>query len=96
MAEFHWQHAADITVAVQPVGRQDAPSLGILKRAADGRIIDFVEKPGLSRGFIKAFPSAARPGVNRGPRSRTAVRAYTPPQTVIAARSPATTSAILP
>ncbi|MGA2488659.1 MAG: glucose-1-phosphate adenylyltransferase [Anaerolineales bacterium] len=45
LAEFHWEHAADITVAVQPVKRADAPSLGILKRSQDGHITDFVEKP---------------------------------------------------
>ncbi|MEW6094339.1 MAG: glucose-1-phosphate adenylyltransferase, partial [Chloroflexota bacterium] len=45
MADFHWQHGADITVAVQPVAREDAPRFGLLKRAADGRITDFVEKP---------------------------------------------------
>ncbi len=45
MAEFHWNHGADITVAVQPVARQDAPRFGILKRGPDGRITDFVEKP---------------------------------------------------
>jgi len=45
MAEFHWQHGADITVAVQPVSAQEAPRFGILKRAADFRIVDFVEKP---------------------------------------------------
>jgi glucose-1-phosphate adenylyltransferase len=45
MAEFQWEHEADITVAVQPVRREDASSLGILKRGQDGRITDFVEKP---------------------------------------------------
>jgi glucose-1-phosphate adenylyltransferase len=45
MAEFHWEHDADITVAVQPVRREDAPNLGILKRSQDGHITDFVEKP---------------------------------------------------
>jgi glucose-1-phosphate adenylyltransferase len=45
MAEFHWEHEADITVAVQPVRRADASSLGILKRGQDSRITDFVEKP---------------------------------------------------
>jgi glucose-1-phosphate adenylyltransferase len=45
MAQFHWDHQADITVAVQPVRRDDAPRLGILKRAPDGHIVDFVEKP---------------------------------------------------
>ena len=45
MAEFHWERNADITVAVQPVSRNEAPSLGILKRGAENRINDFVEKP---------------------------------------------------
>jgi glucose-1-phosphate adenylyltransferase len=45
MAQFHWEHDADITVAVQPVRRADASGLGILKRGQDDRITDFVEKP---------------------------------------------------
>jgi glucose-1-phosphate adenylyltransferase len=45
MAEFHWQHGADITVAVQPVAREDAPRFGLLQRGSDGRITDFAEKP---------------------------------------------------
>ncbi|HEX2698319.1 MAG TPA: glucose-1-phosphate adenylyltransferase [Anaerolineales bacterium] len=45
MAEFHWDKKADITVAVHPVPREEAPRLGILKCEADGRISDFVEKP---------------------------------------------------
>jgi glucose-1-phosphate adenylyltransferase len=45
MADYHWQMGADITVAVQPVARADAPRYGLLQRAADGRITDFVEKP---------------------------------------------------
>jgi glucose-1-phosphate adenylyltransferase len=45
MAEFHWAKNADITVAVHPVPREEAPRLGILKCEADGRISDFVEKP---------------------------------------------------
>lgn len=45
MAEFHWQRQADITVAVQPVKREDATRFGLLKRGPDGRITDFVEKP---------------------------------------------------
>jgi glucose-1-phosphate adenylyltransferase len=45
MAEFHWQHGADITVAVQPVAREDAPRFGLLQRGSDGRITDFTEKP---------------------------------------------------
>lgn len=45
MAEFHWEHKADITVAVQPVLRKEAPRLGILKRGKDNLISDFTEKP---------------------------------------------------
>jgi len=45
MAEFHWANKADITVAVQPVPREDASRFGILKREADTRISSFVEKP---------------------------------------------------
>ena len=45
MAEYHWEKHADITVAVQPVPKSEASRLGILKREADGRISDFVEKP---------------------------------------------------
>jgi glucose-1-phosphate adenylyltransferase len=45
MAEYHWANKADITVAVQPVPREDAPRFGILKREQDGRITSFVEKP---------------------------------------------------
>ena len=45
MADYHWEKNADITVAVQPVPKREAPRLGILKREANGRISDFVEKP---------------------------------------------------
>jgi len=45
MAEFHWKNNADITVAVQPVTRNEASRFGILKRETDGKISNFVEKP---------------------------------------------------
>jgi len=45
MAEFHWENAADITVAVQPVSYENAPRFGILKRDSEHRISDFAEKP---------------------------------------------------
>jgi glucose-1-phosphate adenylyltransferase len=45
MANFHWEKKADITVAVQPVARSEAPRFGILKRESDGHISNFVEKP---------------------------------------------------
>lgn len=45
MMAFHIEKDADITVAVQPVPKDEAPRFGILKRGGDGRILDFVEKP---------------------------------------------------
>ena len=45
MAEHHWQRGADSTVAVQPAASTQVEGLGILKRSAEGRITDFVEKP---------------------------------------------------
>ena len=45
MVEFHWEKKADVTVAVQPVSRKDAPRFGILKTDSDNRIIRFAEKP---------------------------------------------------
>ena len=45
MADYHWEKKADVTVAVQPVSREDAPRLGLLKRDCDERIVRFAEKP---------------------------------------------------
>jgi glucose-1-phosphate adenylyltransferase len=45
MVRFHQENDADITVAVKPISREDAPRFGILKSSSDGRIIDFTEKP---------------------------------------------------
>jgi len=45
MAQFHWENNADITVAVQPIDRQNASRFGLLKRDATGKIGDFAEKP---------------------------------------------------
>lgn len=45
MAEFHWDTKADITVAVQPVSKNEVTRFGILKREKGGRISSFVEKP---------------------------------------------------
>lgn len=45
MMAYHVENGADITVAVQPVPKDEAPRFGILKRGWDGRIQDFVEKP---------------------------------------------------
>lgn len=45
MMRFHWDHQADITVAVQPVAASEASRLGLLKRNVEERITAFVEKP---------------------------------------------------
>ena len=45
MARFHWENDADITVAVQPVPREEASRLGLLKRDENYRISRFAEKP---------------------------------------------------
>lgn len=45
MADFHFNLNADITVAVQPVHRNDAPRFGILKRDKENKITEFFEKP---------------------------------------------------
>jgi glucose-1-phosphate adenylyltransferase len=42
---YHVASEADITIAVQPVDRAGASSLGILNMDEEGRITDFVEKP---------------------------------------------------
>jgi len=45
MARFHWEHNADITVAVQPVRKEEASRFGLLKRDPSYRITSFAEKP---------------------------------------------------
>jgi len=45
MVEYHWENKADVTVAVQPIGRDDAHRFGLLKKSSGGEIIDFAEKP---------------------------------------------------
>ncbi len=45
MAAYHWEKNADITVAVQPVAKDDATRFGLLKREEDGHISSFAEKP---------------------------------------------------
>lgn len=48
IAEFiqtHRARQADLTIAVKPVTREEAPGFGILRLDPSGRIIEFVEKP---------------------------------------------------
>ncbi|MCL4871623.1 MAG: glucose-1-phosphate adenylyltransferase [Anaerolineae bacterium] len=44
-AQYHVDHEAEVTIAVKPVAREDASSLGILKMDSEGRIVEFREKP---------------------------------------------------
>lgn len=46
LVAFHLQNKADITLAVHPVLREDAPRMGLLRADASGRISEFSEKPG--------------------------------------------------
>ena len=41
----HRARQADLTIAVKPVTREEAPGFGILRLDPSGRIIEFVEKP---------------------------------------------------
>ena len=68
--EHHVETGADVSIAVQPVGREDASSLGILKLDDDGRITRFVEKPktdeeieGLESGEDPQKPYMASMGI---------------------------------
>ncbi|MCE5206699.1 MAG: glucose-1-phosphate adenylyltransferase [Chloroflexi bacterium] len=45
MARFHWEKNADITIAVQPVRKDEAGRFGLLKLDDDNRIKSFAEKP---------------------------------------------------
>jgi glucose-1-phosphate adenylyltransferase len=45
MIRLHRERKADITIAVKPVSREEAPAFGILRLDPSGRIIEFVEKP---------------------------------------------------
>lgn len=45
MLAYHIEKKADITIAVQPVHKDEAGRFGILKTDASGRISDFKEKP---------------------------------------------------
>lgn len=47
--KFHWDHDAEVTIAVKPVTAEDATRFGILKADEDSRIHKFVEKPPLNK-----------------------------------------------
>ena len=56
--EYHEQKGADVTIAVQPVSREAASGLGILKLDDDGQITDFTEKPQTDED-LEGFESGA-------------------------------------
>jgi glucose-1-phosphate adenylyltransferase len=41
----HVDHGADISLAVHPVRREEAPDLGIVRTDEEGRVVEFHEKP---------------------------------------------------
>ena len=45
MAEFHWDAKADITVAVQPVSKNEVTRFGILKRKREGGFHRLLKNP---------------------------------------------------
>jgi glucose-1-phosphate adenylyltransferase len=49
MLRVHRESKADATVAIKPVPAEQTSGFGIMKTAADGRIIHFEEKPGPER-----------------------------------------------
>jgi glucose-1-phosphate adenylyltransferase len=60
--QFHVDTGADITLAVQPVGAEAAPALGILKRSPDGEILSFTEKPAPDQlDGLESIPDSDKP-----------------------------------
>ena len=59
----HVDSGADVTVAVQPVARDVAPSLGILKLDTDQNITEFKEKPKTDEALdvMASWPGEERP-----------------------------------
>lgn len=60
--QYHIDTHADITLAVQPVGVEEAPELGILKRNTDGEIASFTEKPKAAQlDGLESLPGTEKP-----------------------------------
>lgn len=61
--QFHVDSQADISIAVQPVDRAAAPSLGILKLNEDHEIVTFQEKPKKDEDLdqLETWPGAEKP-----------------------------------
>ncbi|MFQ5399109.1 MAG: glucose-1-phosphate adenylyltransferase [Anaerolineae bacterium] len=58
--QFHVNSGADVSIAVQPVSRESASGLGILKLSPEREITDFVEKPKTAEA-LDAFMSGDNP-----------------------------------
>lgn len=61
----HIKANADVTVAVQPADRKDAPALGILKLGESNKIVHFHEKPQTDEELdaLVSFPDSDKPFV---------------------------------
>jgi glucose-1-phosphate adenylyltransferase len=64
LIEAHIQTGADITIAAQPVGSEDATQMGIFRFNARGQISGFEEKPKAER--LAAMGSSVEPGAPAG------------------------------
>src|SRR5947207_10389217 len=45
MIRTHQENKAAVTIAALPVGEEEATACGVMRIEADGRIVDFEEKP---------------------------------------------------
>jgi glucose-1-phosphate adenylyltransferase len=61
--EMHRETGADVTLAVLPVSRADAPRFGILETDSDRRIVNFHEKPSDPKllDTLATYPDPERP-----------------------------------
>lgn len=61
--QYHVDSEAEVTVAVQPVSREEASGLGILKLSSDGQIARFTEKPKTEEALegLGSWEGAERP-----------------------------------
>ncbi len=60
----HIKSGADISIAVIPVTRQEAPELGLLKVDDQGRIVKFVEKPKTEEGLNEMMTDTTQFGLS--------------------------------
>jgi len=71
LIKAHRDHAADVTIAVLPVAREQAASFGIVRLDDSGRVVGFVEKPKTEEQLAPLRTSEewlARRGIHSGNR----------------------------